>query len=318
LYSTNHRSNVQTVDNSEADHAVFSTNVRLQSTAPVLVLEELDELLNGVKCKSSAMELRFIDSHIFAKAHAAFEELRGGYVISSHSKCNSQGERDVFRYVSSIQAVQSVSKLISIFGRVDKIFYLDVQNLVGLETSKVRWEEAFQSFSVDFGHSSEQHSLRGQNELQRRDVTSTTVLSPSTTTAPSFTETTLVPSGSPTASSVSLDLAFRSVDSTFEFPAGLGPSVPVKVGCKECKTTGSMILTQGSFDVVLPQNLTNFTAFDYIQSGFVSLELDDFTASILLTATPSASTGFVHTLFNVPIAGFVVRDSLLPCVSALD
>lgn len=163
-----------------------------------------------------------------------------------------------------------------------------------------------QSFAIEFGHSIEEHSLRRQGRKQPRAVASTTA-----TTLPPLTGNTLVPIAEPTETSITLDLSHDEVSSTFSFPAGLGPSVPLTVGCKECKTTGSMKLTQGSFHIDIPSNWTGLTAFDIIQSGFVSLELDDFSAYILLTATPSASLDFAYTLFNVPVVGFVVRMGLL-------
>lgn len=72
------------------------SSVQINSHAPILVLEDIEQLLRNVKCTESTIELHF-DSPADAEAakHACHHE-NGAYTVTSHVTCNEEGERSVF------------------------------------------------------------------------------------------------------------------------------------------------------------------------------------------------------------------------------
>jgi hypothetical protein len=182
-----------------------------------------------------------------------------------------------------------------------------------LSTKERKWSEAFGNYHISYGHSREAHHFRRHTLSKRSDN--------ATATTDGLRNAT-VPTDAPKATSGRLDLSFEETDSTFgSFPLGLGPSVPISVGCKHCKTTGSMTLTEGEFhfNTNIINDVGNLVGdlfskqdikpLDVITGGYLSLEMDNFTAFVDLAVTPSLSGGFTYKLFDVPLFGFSVRHS---------
>lgn len=182
---------------------------------------------------------------------------------------------------------------------------------VELEVKEHLWSELPGEIAIEYGHTEVHHELRRHASLGERQE-------PSSTTASWSIATNLIPTGIPTETSSSkvLNLTYESnPNSKFSFPLGLGPSAPVEIGCILCKTTGSLKVTHGKFafknisDINFIGN--DFTSpLDYITSGSLDLEMNDFTAHIDLQITPSLSGNLNYSLFPVPIFGFSVSAAL--------
>lgn len=176
---------------------------------------------------------------------------------------------------------------------------------ITLFTTEKAWKDAFQSFKIEHGSCNEAHQLRPHHEGFRRR--SSTPVSSAVSSA-----TSIIPTGSPTATTASLNLAFDEEASTF---SASDDSTDIKFGCKSCKTTGTLDLVQTQFNI---KNLSQIESdieanifealnpFDYVESGSVTLAMNNFDAYIELEMSPFLSGRFVHTLFTVPIFGFSI------------
>lgn len=185
--------------------------------------------------------------------------------------------------------------------------FSESDKIVQLEVEEKPWNELPGETTIEYGHTSEQHELRRHAVFGKREQASPTA-------SVSSIATSLIPTGTPTATSASnvLNLAYESKpDSNFAFPLGLGPSAPIEIGCKLCKTTGSLKVTRGEFTIKSMSDIdfsgSNITSpLDYVTSGSMDLEMNNFTAYIELQVTPSLSGGLNYTLYPVPIFGFSV------------
>jgi len=163
-----------------------------------------------------------------------------------------------------------------------------------MTTKERSWHEAFQRLKIEFGHTNGMYQTRNHNALYRRDTPSAT--------------TSIIPTSTPTSTSATLNLTHQEADTTFSFPPGLGPSAPLSIGCKLCDTTGSATLSQGEFDLSLPDG-DGASPLNFIQKGTIQLQVDGFSAHIELQITPELHGSMNYSLFSVPIFGFVVRSS---------
>lgn len=160
-------------------------------------------------------------------------------------------------------------------------------------TKEQSWHEAFQRLKIEYGHADGMYQTRNDRALRRRDA-------PSATTS-ELEATSIIPTSTPTSTSAILNLTHEEANTTFSFPLGLGPSAPLTIGCKLCQTTGSAILTEGTFNL----NLSNGD----IQNGTVQLQMDDFSAHVELQITPELQGSMEYSLFSVPVFGFEVKSS---------
>jgi hypothetical protein len=191
--------------------------------------------------------------------------------------------------------------------RINAVSLSESDMIVELGVEEKPWNEIPGEITINYGHTEEHHELRRHASLGRRQATSPTTVVQSVSRS-------LIPTESPTETSTSkvLNLAYESKpDSTFSFPPGLGPSAPVEIGCKLCKITGNLKVTQGEFKLINRTDInivgTNITSpLDYVKSGSMQLEMNDFSAHIDLDITPSFSGGLNYTLYPVPIFGFSV------------
>ncbi|TLD39213.1 putative gpi anchored protein [Venturia nashicola] len=226
---------------------------------------------------------------LFDRLSYVFNNLESSYIITSHAGCNDEGARVPF-------LITAVS-----FSKSDKIFWLEVE--------EKPWNVVPGKITIEYGHTAEHHELRRHAVLGKRQQASSTSSVPSIATS-------LIPSGTPTETSSSkvLNLAYESKpDTKFSFPPGLGPSAPLEIGCKLCKTTGNLKVTRGEFSLISMDDIDfigdNITSpLDYITSGSMDLELNDFTALVNLQITPSLSGDLNYTLYPVPIFGFSIPN----------
>jgi len=189
------------------------------------------------------------------------------------------------------------------------ISWSDHDRTLTFSVKNKKWSEVFTQFTIEYGQTEERHVLRRHESLFRRQSVAT-----STNNLANY--TTIIPSATPTATANILDLSHEEKDSTFSFPVEQGPKVPIEIGCKLCQTTGTLNFTQGKFSIADLSNVTfmddNVTSpMDWIQSGTVELEMNNFTAHLELQVTPTLKDELLYTLFSVPIFGFAVRCTAL-------
>ncbi|KAF2478229.1 uncharacterized protein BDR25DRAFT_338854 [Lindgomyces ingoldianus] len=307
-------------ENGWQSDSIFASQVRVSSEAPVFNLEDFEHHLQDVKCEDGKMRLDFVDTVSARDARHACSGDNGGLIITSHASCNQEGERSVFEVRNVAVSADEFSLELSI-----------------VESS---WKRAFTRFNIDFGYTTEGHLLRRHSDFQkvrrRRQVSAPTTTVPAQTTASgplsviaetpvSFAATNItaappVPTNIPDdVNSASFNLAFQTLNSTFSAPSFLSgledlvgiPTLPVEVGCKNCTTTGYILLTQGNFDVnsgFIPTALGNpeGLALQAFHSGFIELEANGLTAHIELFSKPKVSGQFALSLFDLPIVGFSI------------
>ncbi|KAF2475132.1 uncharacterized protein BDR25DRAFT_310580 [Lindgomyces ingoldianus] len=268
----------------QADDTVFASRVNLKTDHETVLLEDIDHLLGLVECSESTMTLEFRESASFEKAKITCESLEDGLIVTSHSTCSEVGAHSAFRVLGFKSE--------------------DDRDRIILSVETTTWQKSFKSMKIEFGHSPDPHMIQRHDRLLRRQTKPSQVQSLAAS---------IIPSATPTAESVTFDLAFEAKDTTFQWPEGvsIGPSLPITVGCDKCTTTGKLILTQGEFDIANLSELTEQAInaneeMDFIKSGFFQLELNGFEASIGLKASPSASLEFAYDLFQLPVLGFKI------------
>lgn len=180
-----------------------------------------------------------------------------------------------------------------------------------LSVSKASWEDAFDTFDITFGHTTEDHLYRRHADFAKiRQKRQDTVDIPADT-----------PDSVVTAK---FDLSSSVLDTTFAadaFLAGLQqvvpiPDLPIEIGCKNCTTRGQLELTQGAIKIDAAQIDLIPDVFQggddgkeitsVITGGFMELAAAGMGAHLELFARPKASGAFEVALFSVPILGFVI------------
>lgn len=188
---------------------------------------------------------------------------------------------------------------------------------ITLSTTKKHWKEAFNHFNIEYGYSQEHHELR-RHQFQRRQAPATPGATTSTaatsSTSAFLSHSTLIPANSSqaTATSVALSLFHEEANTTFSMPPGVQLTAPINLGCRHCKTTGHLNLTQGEWEFDWPDmdEITQIDSVaDILKAGYVQMSLSNFSAYIELSATPAQSGALVLPLFTAPAVGF--RVSLL-------
>jgi len=131
-----------------------------------------------------------------------------------------------------------------------------------------------------------------------------------TTTSVDPTATSLIPSASSTATSLSINLTHGVEDAWFpSIPSGGDDTngIPLKLGCKNCSTSGTLTLTQGEWsflDSDLWFEVENLT--DIIDVGYIELSIQGFVAHLELQIEPDVKGELAVPLFVIPVAAFVV------------
>ncbi|KAF2195535.1 hypothetical protein K469DRAFT_722749 [Zopfia rhizophila CBS 207.26] len=303
-------------ENGWQSHEIFASQVRVESEAPILNLEDIEHHLNDVQCSESAMKLKFVSTVSARDAKHACSHKDGGFIITSHSSCNEEGERSVYK--------------------INEINLSDDGFSLELSVVEAEFKKAFSRFDIDFGYTTEGHLLRHHSNFQkvRRQVQSSSVAASATSSGISATRiasgsvsSTITPAPVPIPSnttddktSASFNLAFQTLNSTFSTPELLGevvnvPQIPLKVGCKNCTTTGYILLTQGKFEIDITQTdlipdfingEDNRNILSVITAGEVTLQANSMTAHIELNAVPTQSGAFNFPLFELPVVGFAI------------
>ncbi|KAL0259918.1 hypothetical protein SLS55_005661 [Diplodia seriata] len=292
-------------DNSDSQKSVFYSRVQAQSSKQVLVLEDIEDQLSHLECTGSGIELGFRGDDVFADAENVISGLEGGYVVASHAGCTDEGSRSVFL--------------------VDDVTAAEDTKTITLATTKQQWKQAFSRFNIDYGYSQEHHELRRHQMMRRQDTTTQAVATStatqtvvsSTSTSAFLSHQTLIPAGNASQvgeTSVALNLFHESANTTFSLPPGFAMTLPNPhfiIGCKHCKVTGNLNLTQGGWELDWPDvdEITEMDSVaDVFKMGFVELALNNFSAYIELQATPAESGSLQIPLFTAPTAGFRIPE----------
>ncbi|PSN65774.1 hypothetical protein BS50DRAFT_397555 [Corynespora cassiicola Philippines] len=264
----------------------FASRVKLSGNRPTLVIEEFDHLLDFVDCADSTLSFGFRDSSAYSNSKDACSDLDQGLIVASHASCSNPGTHSVYE-ITNLRFDDESKRLI-------------------FETQPSSFRDAFKSHKVDFGRTSEPHYFHRHERLARRQSpTSTLSRIPESVTAGA------IPTQTYDVDTLTLDLTQEVIDTTFELPFGVevAPAFPISIGCKECTTTGSLVLSAGEVDLSNPIGLS-IQSFDpdqdrdLIKAGYFEAELNGFEASILLSATPSGNVEFAYDLFTFAPAGF--------------
>jgi len=172
-----------------------------------------------------------------------------------------------------------------------------------LELSVVEstWKDAFNRFDIDFGYTTEDHFYRRHTDFEkvRRQAIS-------------------IPTGTPEdVTSQTFDVSSSLIDTPFAIPDFIStiidlvpvpelPEIPIDLRCKNCSTTGSVVLTQGAISIDAGNLFDLDLSTDVISGGFFELAANDLSAHIELVAKPKINSEFEIKLPSFPILGFVI------------
>ncbi|KAF2710265.1 hypothetical protein K504DRAFT_501537 [Pleomassaria siparia CBS 279.74] len=274
-------------DTDYVEETTFASQVHLSGNRPTLFIEEFEHLLHLVECSASKMTLEMRDDVSFHNANDAFEYFHGGLVVASHSTCSDLNAHSVFD-VLDIEFDQVNSRII-------------------LGVKETTWHDSFDTKRITFGHTSDTHTFYRHDRLSRR-LTEIVSASGALKSAAS----TLIPTSTPSPTSLSIDLNHELENMTFPLPSGR-PTLPPPgtIGCKKCGIKGTLVLSHGEFELVSGSEL--FTQFmdsdqdmDFVKRGFIKLELNGFEASVLLSVVPTTNVNFTYDLFTISTAGFQI------------
>ncbi|KIW27555.1 uncharacterized protein PV07_07283 [Cladophialophora immunda] len=271
--------------------AFFST-VRFQSNKPVLVLEQMEDLFADIQCSYQEITIVFRTPTAFHEARQIWSNLESAYVVASHANCSQDGERTTFQ--------------------IRSIAFEGEYNAAILQTEKTTLRDAFHNLHLKFGHTNEVHPLAKQPQrLDRRQSSEETT--PTPTSAPlDLTATSLIPSDTSTATATSLSINLtHGVQDTW-FPdtvPGTDAQLPIKIGCKECSTDGTLTLAQGEWSILSPFDWDGAGDLtDIISAGNVQLDIEGFVAHVEIQIEPSLKGDMSLTLFTIPVFGFTIPE----------
>ncbi|KIW76187.1 hypothetical protein Z517_10933 [Fonsecaea pedrosoi CBS 271.37] len=271
---------------------IFLSSVQFQSDKPVLVLEQMEDFFADIQCSERDITILFHTTAAFQEAKQLWRDLDSAYVVANHANCSDDGQRTTFqiRYIT---------------------FEKDYSVAI-LHTEKVTWQDAFHNFHLKFGHINEPHPPAQQPQhLDRRQISDETT--PTSTSAPlDLTATSLIPTDASTATSTSLaiDLSHGVQDSWFpDTVQSTGTQLPIKIGCKECSTNGTLSLAQGEWSILSPSDWIGVEDLtDIVSAGNVQLAVEGFVAHVEVSIEPSLKGGMSLSLFKIPVFGFSIPE----------
>jgi hypothetical protein len=82
-----------TTANYNGQGPVFFSKVHVESSRPLLLLEQIEHHLENILCDASTIELEFSTTYSYTMAKDLVSHLVGSYVITSHDGCNNEGTR---------------------------------------------------------------------------------------------------------------------------------------------------------------------------------------------------------------------------------
>lgn len=185
------------------------------------------------------------------------------------------------------------------------------------------WKDAFSTFRIDYSHTDEPHNHLNHDTLRKRDQ--------ATPTGGLASLTNLIPTSTPTATSVTLDLSYEEKDSTWsitDLSSGddddndddddddddTDPtSTFISLGCNLCQVAGKAVLTQGEFNINNVSEAvdsvidsSDIDISDVITSGTVQLALNDFSVHADLQLSLSQNGDTDYSLYQAPVLAIQV------------
>jgi hypothetical protein len=194
----------------------------------------------------------------------------------------------------------------------DTSFAMDGEALEIAVTESL-WQDAFDTFDINFGHTTSDHLYRRHGDFQRmrkkrQDESSLEI-----------------PADTPDdVNTVTFDLSSEILDTTFEaadFLAGLEdfadvPTLPIEIGCKNCSTKGQIVLSQGAIKIdakqidLVPDFLEGGDdgkgIGSVITGGYMELAAKGMGAHLEMFSRSAQSGSYKVALFPLPILGFVI------------
>ncbi|EXJ66174.1 uncharacterized protein A1O5_10790 [Cladophialophora psammophila CBS 110553] len=251
----------------------------------------MEDLLENIQCSSEDITVVFSTPLAFHEARQEWSDLDNAYIVAAHTNCSEDNGRMTFQ--------------------IRAIAFEEECNTVILRTEKITWQEAFHDFHVKFGHTEAYLPRNQPQRLNRRQASVETT--PTSTSAPlALTATSLIPSDASTATATALSINLtHGVQDTW-FPDAVHPTdaqIPIKIGCKECSTSGTLTLAQGEWSVLSPadwfgaENLA-----DIISAGNVQLGIEGFVAHVEIQIEPSLKGDLSLPLFTIPVFGFTIPE----------
>jgi hypothetical protein len=195
--------------------------------------------------------------------------------------------------------------------RVHDASFAEDGEALELSVSKTTWKAAFNHVDISFGHTADDHLYRRHSDFARlRHKRQNKVDIPADTPED--------------VNTVAFDLSSELLNTVFDVGSFLSAipggaplaAVPIEIGCKRCTTSGQIALTQGAFNIDISQIDLIPDIFEggddgkeitsVITGGFIELVATGVGARLELFARPPSSGGFEVSLFQIPIAGFVI------------
>jgi hypothetical protein len=213
---------------------------------------------------------------------------------------------------TSMYLLAPVSVPVANQSRVNDVTVSDDEVSLTLSVEQSTWKDAFKKFDIDFGYTNDDHLYRRHSDFEvvrrRRQAADPTAI---------VAEIIPIPSDTPEdVTSQTFNISSQLIDSKFALPdfvntaLSLIPlpsvSVPIDLTCKNCTTTGTLVLTQGAINIDLSNLIDVIPDTDVITGGFFELAANDMSAHIELVAKPVLSDTFSVTLPGLPILGFTI------------
>ncbi|KAF2146959.1 uncharacterized protein K452DRAFT_304856 [Aplosporella prunicola CBS 121167] len=238
----------------------LGATVHVESHKPVLLLEEIEHLLNIVECSSSTISMAFLTDHASVPLEKAFEQLKGGFVVSSHYGCNVAGARNVFRVESYDMSTD--------------------EGHVRLSVSRMSWENAFPNLSIKMSSTKEKIVHRPHENFRRQ-------LTPASETSTSSSVSN--PINPEETNKAYLSIGKELLETALEIPAvaNIVPP-PFTIECKDCTTNGTVDFE--FFDFQKDCNLEGL--LDCINGVNAAVKVEGFEAHVELSATLSREAEF--------------------------
>jgi hypothetical protein len=98
---------------------------------PALVLEDIEENIEGIRCSDSTITIQFSESSNLEAVRSSWDNLGAFMIVTSHIGCNEDGERQPYL--------------------VSGIHYDLYKSAVDFSVQPLNWEQAYDTMTVKFG-----------------------------------------------------------------------------------------------------------------------------------------------------------------------
>ncbi|TGO19974.1 hypothetical protein BPAE_0325g00010 [Botrytis paeoniae] len=277
-----------------ADHdsIIRGAHSRFASTSmkyklPAVTLEDIELNVNKILCSKSTIIVEFPSVNLLVEAEKEWKDLSEFLVISSHAGCNVQNARAPY-LVSNVE-------------------YALKSNTAILSVQRIEWNDAYDSMGVKFGMGKyDSSALRIHSDLRKRITSTVSVSFSKTITFPS------APSATPASDTSAQNIGYLvppgfNLGNFANSNDGTGGSL--SINCGNCSTEGSIILTQGVFNVS-HTSLNTEKAVNFVEHGRFDMEFNGLGAHIEIDSAVAGTftETFTMELTTLPLPGFRIPD----------